>query len=59
MTKRADGEAYDEALMAAARERVRRTATPTSRCCSGEDEVMSKLQPDPKKRGRPPYFFDT
>lgn len=56
--KKLDGEAYDEALVAAARVNLRRTATPTSRCYSWDGEEMSRLQPDPKKQGRPPYFFD-
>lgn len=58
LIKMVDGEAYDEALVAAARERLRRTATPTSRCYSWNEEEQSRLQPDPKKQGRPPYFFD-
>lgn len=58
MEKRAEGEGYNEALVAAAREMMRRTTTPTSRCYAWDDEEMSRLQPDPKKRGRPPYFFD-
>lgn len=58
MIKRADGEAYNEALVTAARERLKRTSTPTSRCYSWDDEEQSRLQPDPKKRGRPLYFFD-
>lgn len=58
MIKRADGEAYDEALVTAARERSKRISTPTSRCYFWDEEEQSQLQPDPKKRGRPPYFFD-
>lgn len=54
-----EGEAPpDKALVAASRERLRRTATPTSRCYHWDEEEQAKLQPDPKKRGRPPYFFD-
>lgn len=58
MMKEADGEAWDEALVAAARERMRQTCTPTSRCYAWEAEEMSRRQPDPKRQGRPPYFFD-
>lgn len=48
----------DEDLIAACRERLKRISTPTSRCYHWDDEEQSRLQPDPKKRGRPPYFFD-
>lgn len=58
MFERADGEAYDEALVADAQEMLRQMCTPTSRCYAWEDEEMSRRQPDPKKQGRPPYFFD-
>ncbi|KAG8167953.1 hypothetical protein KVR01_003642 [Diaporthe batatas] len=42
-----DGGVCDEALVVAAMERMRQICTPASR-----------RQPDPKRRGRPPYFFD-
>lgn len=58
LIKKLEGEDYDESLVAAARERLKRTSTPTSRCYSWDDEEQSRLQPDPKKQGRPPYFFD-
>lgn len=53
-----EDEVYDEGLVAACWDRLKRTATPTSRCYCWNDEEQSRLQPDPKKRGRPPYFFD-
>ena len=53
-----DGGACDEGLIAASLERLKRIATPTSRCYHWNDEEQSRLQPDPKKQGRPPYFFD-
>ncbi|KAG6364173.1 hypothetical protein INS49_005771 [Diaporthe citri] len=59
LIKEVDGEAYDEALVAAARERLKRTATPTSRCYWWDGEEQSRLQPDPEKQGRTPYFFDS
>lgn len=52
------GEARDEALVAACRERLKRIITPTTACGEWDDEEQSRLQPDPKKRGRPPYFFE-
>lgn len=58
LIKRAEGEGYDEALVTAARERSKRISTPTSRCYHWNEEEQMRLQPDPKKRGRPPYFFD-
>ncbi|KAG8158653.1 hypothetical protein KVR01_011775 [Diaporthe batatas] len=48
----------DEDLIRTCRERLKRTTTPTSRCYHWNEEEQAKLQPDPKKRGRPPYFFD-
>ncbi|KAG8158740.1 hypothetical protein KVR01_011183 [Diaporthe batatas] len=48
----------DEDLIAACEERLKRIATPTSACYHWDDEEQSRLQPDPKKQGRPPYFFD-
>lgn len=58
LMEKVHGEGYDEALVAVARERLKRTATPTSRCYAWDDEEMSRLQPELKKQGRPPYFFD-
>lgn len=58
MEKQLEGEDPDEDLIEACRERLKRTVTPTSRCYHWNEEEQSKLQPDPKKRGRPPYFFD-
>lgn len=58
MMKKAGGEAYDEELVASCVKTMRHTTTPTSRCYSWEDDEIAKLQPDPKKQGRPPYFFD-
>lgn len=52
------GLARDEGLVAACQDRLKRIATPTSRCYDWDDEEQSRLQPDPKKQGRPPYFFD-
>lgn len=52
------GGVCDEDLIAACRERLKRISTPTSRCYHWNDEEQSRLQPDPKKQGRPPYFFD-
>lgn len=53
-----DGGVFDEVLVAAATERMRQISTPTSRCYAWEEEEMARRQPDPKRRGRPPYFFD-
>lgn len=52
------GGVRDEDLITACRERLKRISTPTSRCYYWDDEEQSRLQPDPKKQGRPPYFFD-
>lgn len=56
--KKLRGGVCDEELMAACRERLKQISTPTSRCYYWNDEEQARLQPDPKKRGRPPYFFD-
>lgn len=53
-----DGGVCDAVLVAAAMERMRQISTPTSRCYAWEEEEMARRQPDPKRRGRPPYFFD-
>lgn len=57
--KKAVGEPYDEDLVAASVKTLRQTTTPTSRCYSWEDGEVAKLQPDPRKQGRPSYFFDS
>lgn len=58
--KKSEGKPYDEALIAACVERSRRMITPASIYGKlfWEDEDLARLQPDPWKRGRPPYFFD-
>lgn len=61
MDKKMDGEDCDEERIIAARERMKQIVTPTSRIHPKRfwnEEEMSRLQPDPKKQGRSPYFFD-
>lgn len=57
MRKKAAGEPYDEDAWG--RWRVRSVITPTSICSDVfESDFNKELQPDERKRGRPPYFFD-
>lgn len=50
-------EDVDEDEMSAAKERLRQI-TPTSRYWPQVEAEVCMLQPDKKKQGRPPYFFD-
>lgn len=55
MLKKNAGEPYDEDAWG----KVARTITPTSICWGlFESEFNKELQPDERKWGRPPYFFD-
>lgn len=58
MSKKAAGEPHDDALVTVTEDRLRRTTTPTSRVWHWDEDEIAKLQPDKKKQGRPPYFFD-
>lgn len=51
--------ATELAHVALAVERLMTTITPTSPFWSAFAAQMERIQPDPKKRGRPPYFFDS
>ncbi|KUI56201.1 hypothetical protein VP1G_10845 [Cytospora mali] len=56
--KTLNGEPSDEALVAAKKEQLRSTITPTSFFWPEHEKEVAKMQPDKKKQGRPPYFFD-
>ncbi|KAK2611821.1 hypothetical protein N8I77_005144 [Diaporthe amygdali] len=49
----------DEAEKAKARERIAMTISPNSRLWETFREEIAKLQPEKKRQGRPPYFFDS
>ncbi|KAG6368778.1 hypothetical protein INS49_002992 [Diaporthe citri] len=49
---------YDEAENARARERIAVTISPNSRLWETFKDDIARLQPDEKRQGRPPYFFD-
>lgn len=56
MRKKAAGEPYDEGAW----EKVARVITPTSIFSETVNtELYRELHPDERKRGRPPYFFDS
>lgn len=56
MRKKQAGESCDEE---GARKRLAQVITPTSMYWKFFSErEMAEIQPDERKRGRPPYFFD-
>lgn len=56
LRKKEAGEPCDEE---GARKRLAQVITPTSRYWGMFSErEMAEVQPDERKRGRPPYFFD-
>jgi hypothetical protein len=48
----------DEVAKAKAREKIATTISPSSRLWKTFKEDIARLQPDEKRQGRPPYFFD-
>lgn len=58
MEKKEAGEPYDDALIVATQDRLRRTISPTSEEWPWYEDEIVRMQPDKKKQGRPPYFFD-
>lgn len=56
--KKESGEPFDEALIAEMWSRIKRTITPTSPFWEEVEEDIVQMEPDKKKQGRPPYFFD-
>lgn len=57
LAKKEAGEPFDEAFLAAAME-TNRQVTPTSRLWDYHKKTIMELEPDEKRQGRPPYFFD-
>lgn len=56
MRKKEAGEPYDEGAW----EKLARVITPTSIFWNvSEREFYDRLQPDERRQGRPPYFFDS
>lgn len=55
--KKAAGEPYDEASLVESKRR-RLQITPTSMLWDRCKDEIARLEPDRKKHGRPPYFFD-
>ncbi|KAJ0120504.1 hypothetical protein J7T55_015233 [Diaporthe amygdali] len=49
----------DEAEKVRARERIAMTISPNSRLWETFKKDIMRLQPDEKRQGRPPYFFDS
>ncbi|KAH8782652.1 hypothetical protein F5883DRAFT_130470 [Diaporthe sp. PMI_573] len=58
LRKKEAGQPYDEDLLKTTWERLARTITPTSRYWNELEGEIVRIQPDRKKQGRPPYFFD-
>lgn len=56
--KQAAGEPYDEAFMAESEGR-RLHISPTSMLWERLEDEIVEQEPDKKKQGRPPYFFDS
>ncbi|KAG6356487.1 hypothetical protein INS49_015875 [Diaporthe citri] len=57
LAKKESGEPFDEVFLTAAMETNRQT-TPTSRLWEYHKKEIMEPEPDVKKQGRPPYFFD-
>lgn len=57
LAKKGAGEPFDEAFLTAAME-TNRQVTPTSRLWEYHKNEIMELEPDSKRQGRPPYFFD-
>lgn len=56
--KRKSGESFDESLIAEMWSRIKKTITPTSYLWEELEQEIIEMEPDEKKQGRPPYFFD-
>lgn len=56
--KKAAGEPYDESFLAKSETR-RLHITPTSMLWDQWKDLIAEQEPDEKKQGRPPYFFDS
>lgn len=56
--KKATGQSYSETLYISLMDKIKRTITPTSRYWPEFEEEIIRMEPNEKKRGRPPYFFD-
>ncbi|KAK7698341.1 hypothetical protein SLS64_012589 [Diaporthe eres] len=57
LAKKEAGEPFDEVFLTAAME-TNRQVTPTSRLWDYHKKDIMELEPDVKRQGRPPYFFD-
>lgn len=57
LAKKEAGEPFDEAFLTAAME-TNRQVTSTSRLWDYHKKDIMELEPDVKRQGRPPYFFD-
>lgn len=57
LAKKEAGELFDEVFVNAAIERNLQV-TPTSKIWSYREQRIKELEPDRKRQGRPPYFFD-
>lgn len=57
LAKKEAGEPFDEVFLTAAME-TNRQVTPTSRLWEYHKKDIMELEPDVKRQGRPPYFFD-
>lgn len=55
--KKAAGEPYDQASLLEC-ERKRLQITPTSMLWDECKDEIAEMEPDKRKQGRPPYFFD-
>lgn len=54
-----EGQTSDDSEKGREREKIAMTISPNSRLWEAFREDIVRLQPDEKKQGRPPYFFDS